>query len=87
VTPDRDLARGLQDRLAKYDPQLKDCMNIRFFGLEKPHCWQITEERKAAIENAISSCVLIERYTDQDLQHETAVLRAMLTEAGRNETC
>ena len=47
----------------------------------KPHCWQITEERILSIENAISSCVLIERYTGQDLQHETAVLRAMLKEA------
>jgi len=46
----------------------------------KPHCWQITDERILAIENAISSCVLIERYTGQDLQHETAVLRTMLGE-------
>ena len=46
----------------------------------KPHCWQITDERILAIENAISSCVLIERYTGQDLQHETAVLRTMVRE-------
>mgnify|MGYP000918030935 CR=1 FL=1 len=46
----------------------------------KPHCWHITDEWILAIENAISSCVLIERYTGQDLQHETAVLRTMLRE-------
>lgn len=43
--------------------------------------WRLTEERILAIENAISSCVLIERYTGQDLRQETTALRAMLTEA------
>lgn len=49
----------------------------------KPRSWQITDERILAIENAISSCVLIERYTGQDLRQETTALRSMLKEAGQ----
>jgi hypothetical protein len=84
VTPDRDLARGLQDRLAKYDPQLKDCMNIQFFGLEKPHCWQITEERKAALWHAINVLKendIMEEPEGHLWDEEVTVLQAMLTEA------
>jgi len=56
-----------------------ECRNIKDIPRTAP-TWQITDERILAIENAISSCVLIERYTGQDLQHETAVLRTMLRE-------
>lgn len=86
VTPDRDLARGLQDRLAKYDPQLKDCMNIQFFGLEKPRVWQITEERKAALWHAINVLKendIMEEPEEHLWDEEVTVLQAMLTEAGQ----
>jgi hypothetical protein len=88
VTPDRDLARGLQDRLAKYDPQLKDCMNIQFFGLEKPHCWQITEERKAALWHAINVLKendIMEEPEEHLWDEEVTVLQAMLTEADHDK--
>lgn len=88
VTPDRDLARGLQDRLAKYDPQLKDCMNIQFFGLEKPHCWQITEERKAALWHAINVLKendIMEEPEEHLWNEEVTVLQAMLTEADHDK--
>jgi hypothetical protein len=51
----------------------------------KPHCWQITEERKAAIRDA--EIALRDAVLDSNDPHcwdaETAVLRAMLTEAGQ----
>ena len=84
VTPDRDLARGLQDSLAKYDPQLKDCMNIQFFGLEKPHCWQITEERKAAIDRGLQFLEWsYAKNSALDTKEQITVLWAMLDEAGQ----
>ena len=49
----------------------------------KPHCWQITEERKAAIWHAVA----VLKENDPDDEHlwdeEIAVLRAMLQEAGQ----
>jgi hypothetical protein len=86
VTPDRDLARGLQDRLAKYDPQLKDCMNIRFFGLEKPQVWQITEERKAVILHCKRMLTFLKEddapcYDVEKITKDESVLVAMLEDA------
>jgi hypothetical protein len=86
VTPDRDLARGLQDRLAKYDPQLKDCMNIRFFGLEKPQVWQITEERKAVILHCKWMLTFLKEdyapcYDVEKITKDESVLVAMLEDA------
>jgi hypothetical protein len=84
VTPDRDLARGLQDRLAKYDPQLKDCMNIQFFGLEKPHCWQITEERVGLMRYCLDSLLDAPDIEESPgPRHSIEMLRAMLKEAGQ----
>lgn len=79
VTPDRNLARGLQDRLARYDPQLKDCMNIQFFGLAKPHCWQITAERIDVLGFCLSG--EFNRCGCAECDRAVAVLRAMLEEA------
>lgn len=49
----------------------------------RPPCWQITEERKAAIWHAVA----VLKENDPDDEHlwdeEIAVLRAMLTEAGQ----
>ena len=82
VTPDRNLARGLQDRLARYDPQLKDCMNIQFFGLAKPHCWQITAERIGLLEYCLET--LLDAPDIEEIPgpgHSIEMLRAMLREA------
>lgn len=50
MTVDRKLALDLQERITKYNPKMMDCINLQFFGMERPMVWQITDERKAAIE-------------------------------------
>lgn len=46
----------------------------------KPHCWQITEERKAALKRLYGLLVIRYKYSYPD---ETETLRAMLKEAGQ----
>lgn len=81
MTVDRKLALDLQERITKYNPKMMDCINLQFFGVEKPRVWQITEERKAAIWHAVA----VLKENDPDDEHlwdeEIAVLRAMLREA------
>lgn len=78
MTPDRNLAIGLQERIAKHNPKMTDCINLQFFGLEHPRVWQITEERKAAIMETIdllNGDLFRSPYSDV-----LAVLRGMLEE-------
>jgi len=81
MTVDRKLALELQERITRYNPKMMDCINLQFFGVEKPRVWQITEERKAAIWHAVA----VLKENDPDDEHlwdeEIAVLRAMLKEA------
>ena len=81
MTVDRKLALELQERITRYNPKMMDCINLQFFGVEKPRVWQITEERKAAIWHAVA----VLKENDPDDEHlwdeEIAVLRAMLREA------
>ena len=50
----------------------------------KPHCWQITEERKAAIDRGMRFLAWSNAKTnDPGTGIDLAVLRAMLTEAGQ----
>ena len=76
MTPDRTLAIGLQEKLTKYNPKMEDCINLQFFGMERPRVWQITDERIEALGH-VCSCLdffYIPAKTDE-------VLRAMLKEA------
>ena len=54
----------------------------------KPHCWQITEERKAAIKELSElltaiGCPSCHYYIQKNYGEDITVLRAMLTEAGQ----
>ncbi len=52
----------------------------------KPHCWQITEERKAALWHAINVLKendIMEEPEEHLWDEEVTVLQAMLTEAGQ----
>ena len=87
MTPDRTLAIGLQEKLTKYNPKMEDCINLQFFGMERPRVWQITEERVAALV-AMSSlrtdvdCPQCDAWLHfSDIAEHAPVLRAMLTEA------
>lgn len=78
MTVDRKLALELQERITKYNPKMMDCINLQFFGVEKPRVWQITEERVVAVKHLIAigcghsgTCGAI------------SILRTMLTEAGQ----
>ena len=72
-----------EDRLDEAREQLRAEGKIGPDADVKPHCWQITEERKAAIRDA--EIALRDAVLDSNDPHcwdaETAVLRAMLTEA------
>ena len=50
MTVDRKLALELQKRITRYNPKMMDCINLQFFGVEKPRVWQITDERVRAIQ-------------------------------------
>jgi F0F1-type ATP synthase epsilon subunit len=80
MTMDRKLALELQKRITRYNPKMMDCINLQFFGVEKPRVWQITEERKAALKRLYGLLVIRYKYSYPD---ETETLRAMLTEAGQ----
>jgi hypothetical protein len=73
MTVDRKLALELQERITKYNPKMMDCINLQFFGVEKPRVWQITEERKETLRRALEEYKIF--------PNDQAVLRAMLTEA------
>ncbi len=54
----------------------------------EPHCWQITEERKAAIKELSElltaiGCPSCHYYIQKNYGEDITVLRAMLTEAGQ----
>ena len=52
----------------------------------KPHCWQITEERKAAIDRGMRFLAWSNAKTnDPGTEIDLAVLRAMLTEADHDK--
>ena len=80
MTMDRKLALELQKRITRYNPKMMDCINLQFFGVEKPRVWQITKERKAALKRLYGLLVIRYKYSYPD---ETETLRAMLTEAGQ----
>lgn len=87
MTPDRTLAIGLQEKLTKYNPKMEDCINLQFFGMEKPRIWRITEERKAALA-AMSNLSETISCPDcgvwigfADIGPHIAVLRGMLEES------
>ncbi len=86
MTVDRKLALELQERITKYNPKMMDCINLQFFGVEKPRVWQITEERKAALWHAIKVLKendIMEEPEEHLWDEEVTVLQAMLTEAGQ----
>ena len=80
MTVDRKLALELQERITKYNPKMMDCINLQFFGVEKPQVWQITEERKAAL-NSILEYISYDSHDDIEICGHADILRAMLTEA------
>ena len=86
MTVDRKLALELQERITKYNPKMMDCINLQFFGVEKPRSWQITDERKATLSASLKVLERLKKNnTDTDhsyLDRGITVLRAMLTEAG-----
>ena len=82
MTPDRTLAIGLQEKLTKYNPKMEDCINLQFFGMEKPRIWRITEERVGLLEYCLESLLDapdIEESTGP--RHSIELIRAMLKEA------
>lgn len=86
MTPDRNLAIGLQERIAKHNPKMTDCINLQFFGLEHPRVWQITEERKAAILHCKRMLAFLKEddapcYDVEKITKDESVLVAMLEEA------
>ena len=84
MTVDRKLALDLQERITKYNPKMMDCINLQFFGVEKPRVWQITEERKAALWHAIKVLKendIMEEPEEHLWDEEVTVLQAMLKEA------
>jgi hypothetical protein len=81
MTPDRTLAIGLQEKLTKYNPKMEDCINLQFFGMEKPRIWRITEERKAAIDRGLQFLEWsYAKNSAHDTKEQIAVLWAMLEE-------
>ena len=89
MTVDRKLALDLQERITKYNPKMEDCINLQFFGMERPRVWQITDERKAAIEAMcnLSTDIVCPAcgawIAFDDIRAHMAVLRAMLEGAGQ----
>jgi hypothetical protein len=85
MTVDRKLALELQKRITRYNPKMMDCINLQFFGVEKPRVWQITEERTEALQDVIDRYDVYDRclVTHDWKVHVLEVLRAMLTEAGQ----
>ena len=81
MTVDRKLALDLQERITKYNPKMMDCINLQFFGVEKPRVWQITEERKAAIDKGMRVLAWVNSI-NPELEPDVCleVLQAMLEE-------
>jgi hypothetical protein len=81
MTVDRKLALDLQERITKYNPKMMDCINLQFFGVEKPRVWQITEERKAAIDKGMRVLAWVDSI-HPELEPDVCleVLQAMLEE-------